>query len=136
MSSSQDAASQLSFLQDLNFGVAVASLIGSSWMTIFCLRTERPRPVSLQIILAIALSDFIYSIANVMSYFESHFDNSYCITEGFFRQFSYMSTIFWTSCTALLCYKTSLSERKFNQQLFLKRCFKSFIVIIVFLNIT
>jgi len=108
------------------------SLLGSLWMTYFCLRTSSPRSVSLNIILAIAISDLAYSISNIMSEFERNttIADAYCVVEGIMRQSSVVSSIYWTMCTAILCYKSSKYISSFSQNAFFRNALIVNLVII------
>jgi len=110
-------------LKTLNGIAASLSFFGSFFMCYFCLRI-RPRTVSLKFILSIAIADVFFSIANLMSEFEypsSNGVNLFCGIEAFIRAGSYVLSVFFASCIAVLCYKTSALTIKFDQE----TCFRS-----------
>jgi len=107
-------------LWTINLVATVLSLLGSLLMAFLCTRVPDPKPVSLKLVLAIAISDFCYSIANFLSVFENHVEGPLCKTEAFIRGFFFLLSVFWATCTAILCYKTSTPEKRFDQNLFFK----------------
>jgi len=115
------APKELALVHDVNYVVSVLSFFGSIWMIYFCLKNPAPRSTSLNILLAIACSDFVYSICNIMSEYESAEVDGFCKFEAFIRHASFVSGIYWTSCTAILCYKTSTYANAFHQSAFFKK---------------
>jgi len=107
-------------------------------MTYFCFRTSHPRSVSLKIILAIAISDLAYSTANIMSEFERNTTgtDAYCVIEGMMRQSSVVSSIYWTMCTAILCFKSSKYVSSFSQNAFFKNALIVNLIIILLTILT
>ena len=107
------------------------SVLGSVWMTIAYFRAPTPRTTALKLILRIALSDLLYSVANVISALPKSEDvNTYCQVEGFLREFSPFMSIFLATSTAVLCYKEShgrlnmnRSSKFFSQTRFLLKSF-------------
>jgi len=126
---------EISFLHNVNYVAAVLSFFGSLWMAYFCLKNPAPRPVSLHILLAIAISDLVYSICNIMSEYEGPTTDTYCKVEGMVRHFSFVSTVYWTSCTAILCYKTSTYANSFNQMGFFRKAIYLNIFIMILIAI-
>jgi len=117
-------------LYKINLVASTLSLGASGIMTYHCFKTKN-KTIALKLILAIALSDFIYSISNILTAFETEENNALCKIDAIIRQFSVMSSIFWVTCTAIICYKTSKTWRLFNQARFLRRA----IIIGTFLSI-
>jgi len=107
-------------LYKLNLVSTGLSLAGSTTMISLCFKTKN-KTVAWKLIIAIALSDFFYSISNLMSVFENDDNGLFCHTEAFIRKFSYIYSIFWVTCTAILCYKTSKLFNYFDQQKFFNR---------------
>jgi len=108
---------------------------GSLIMSYHCLKIRPPRNVSINLILCIAISDFFYSIANIISMFEHKDTVTLCHIEAFIRQSTFLLSIYFASCTAIVCYKISTDDENFNRKLFLKKAiilgfFISLIVII------
>jgi len=108
-------------LYKLNLIATGLSLLGSIAMIYFGFKTK-VKSIALKLILAIALSDFLYSIANLMTAFEDDYNGLLCHADAVLREFSFTFSIFWVTCTAILCYKTSKTWR-FDQELFFKKAF-------------
>ena len=105
-------------LENINLAAAILSLGGSFWMTCFCLKSPGHRTVSLNLILAIAVSDFVYSIANIMASFDNYLPHAFCATEAFLRVWSFNFSVFWATCIPLLFYKISVSDKPLDQNKF------------------
>jgi len=102
-------------------GIAtILSLLGSLYMVYSCIRTPAPRSVALKLILALALSDLIYSISNVMSQFDEDIVDLFCIAEAILRMNGYLLSIYFTTTIAMLCYQTSKHGLSFNQEKFFR----------------
>ncbi len=99
------------------------SFVGSIFIMYQCLRTPSPRSVTIKLILSIAVADFIYSIANLMSSFEDlgPIVSTLCSTEATLRSFSFLLSIFFASCLGIVCYKTLSRGPHFDQETFFKR---------------
>jgi len=106
-------------LYNLNLIATSISLICSLAMCYLCFKTT-PKNTALKLILAIAISDFIYTICNFMSAFEDEKRDLLCITDAIIREFTYTQSVFWVTCTAILCYKASKTHN-FNQEAFFKK---------------
>ena len=119
-------------LYKLNLAATGLSLLGSFAMIYFAI-TTKTKTIALKLILAIALSDFLFSIANLITAFEDDYNGVLCHIDAILREFSWIFSIFWVTCTAILCYKTSKSWRYFDQELFFKRAFIIGTIICVFL---
>jgi len=89
-------------------------------MTYHCFNTKN-KTIALKLIFAVALSDFFYSISNILTAFENEENNTICQVDAFLRQVSVCASIFWVTCTAIICYKSSTSWRLFNQNRFFKQ---------------
>ena len=107
-------------LYKINLASSSLSLIASSLMTYHGLKTKN-KSITLKLILAIAISDLIYSITNILTAFENEENNEICHLDAFLRQFSVTSSIFWVTCTAIICYKSSKPSLSFNQNRFFTR---------------
>jgi len=105
----------------INGFATILSLFGSLFMVWSCLKTPAPRSVSLKLILALALSDLIYSVSNIMSQFDDVDSvDLFCIIESVFRMNGYLLSIYFTTTIAVLCYKTSKYGIAFNQERFFR----------------
>jgi len=115
----------MTLVHRVNYTVSILSFFGSLWMAYFCIKSASPRSLSLNILLAIAISDFAYSVANIMSEYENYQDpntvSAFCKFEGIIRHCSYVSSIYWTTCTAILCYRSSAYAKTFNQSTFFRK---------------
>ena len=106
------------FLFNLNLMVSILSLFGSSLMIYFCFKIKRDS-VTTKLIMSIAIADFFYSIANLMSQFEGDSVNFLCRTEAVLRQVSNTASAFITGSFTLFCYKIVTHGNKFNKKAFL-----------------
>jgi len=111
----------MSFLYILNCVATLLSLTGSLWMSYYCFKSLKFRNISIQFILAIAISDFLFSISNIMSSFEGQSMTIFCQIEAYLRQGSFFASIFFSTCTAVFCYQTLKHAEKFNQTSFFKK---------------
>ncbi len=93
----------------INCVAAFLSLTGSIWMTYFCSRKPRPWTISMKLILFIAISDIVYSIANIMSAFQDEGPavSSLCFIEGVLRSCSFVLTLLFATCLGIVCCKSS-----------------------------
>ena len=103
----------------LDLAVTVLSILGSSLTCYFCLRLPSyNKTVSVKFIIALSIADFFYSIANVISNFESENSFTLCAVESWIRQSSYVLSIFFSACIAIVSYKSSLPDSIFNSNKF------------------
>lgn len=104
----------------LDWCVSVISLISSLVLCYFCLRIPSPKTVSVKFILLLAMSDFFYSVSNILSYYLTNEDNDLqlCYIQGAMRNASFILTSFFSACTAIVSYKSSLPKGRFNLNLF------------------
>ena len=107
-------------LYGLNLVSTILSLFGSSIMIYACLKTYKIRSISFKFLLAIAISDFVYAIANLFSAFEKDSNDVLCHIEAFIRQFSFVLSVYFVTCTAVLCYR-SVTSPGYNQKKFFNR---------------
>ena len=118
------AVANAEILSKANIIVTIISLVSSFLMLWSCFKTQDIKSVSLKLIISIALSDTLYSISNFMSEFEKesvYGVDDLCTAEAFIRQFSFLNSLFWTTCTAILCYKASNLDFRFNQASFFRK---------------
>jgi len=112
-----------STLYIINCIASTLSLAGSALMAYFCGNMPSPKHVSIKFIWAIALADFVYSIANIISAFEND-DKSVsklCYFEGIIRVSSFMLTLYFTTCLAITCCRISNLRRQRNHEPFFKK---------------
>jgi len=108
-------------LYKINGFATLLSLLGSLYMVCCCMRTPSPKSASIKLILALAWSDLFYSIANIMSQLETDGPvNLFCKIEGTLRAVSYIPSLFFTTCIAVLCYKTTRYGKNFKQERFFR----------------
>ena len=99
------------YLYTIDLIACFLSAIGSAIMTYFCLRIPTEiRTSSIKYLAAVAISDFFYSIGNLMSAFNQPND-TYCEIEGFFRHSSLVFSSLFAACIAVVSYGTSLSPK-------------------------
>ena len=103
----------------LNLISTSLSLIGSGWMCYSCIRLKQ-KTVAHKLISAIAVSDFFYTLSNVISMFGEQSNDAICCIEASMRHFSAVMTIFFSSSTAVLCYRVVTSPKDYDQKRFLK----------------
>jgi len=105
--------------------VVIPSLIGSFIMTIRC-ALQRDKKTMQSLILSIALLNFLYSIANVMSFF-NHGPRTQdditplCYIEATIRLWAFRLPLFFAVCIAVLCYisvKNEYYQKEQNQKKF------------------
>jgi len=109
------------FLYGLNLVTTTLSLGGSIFISYYCFKAPSPRSAALKLLLGIGISDFFYSISNLLSAFQNEENGPLCHIEAFIRQFSFILSIFWATCIAILCYQTTKTEKLFNQERFFRR---------------
>ena len=97
------------------------SLLGSIFMCYLYLRAPKPRTTSFKLILATSLADLLYTISNVMSNFENIETSNLCYIEATIRNSSFILSIFFSACVAIVSYKSFLPQRHFNQRNFFLR---------------
>ncbi len=91
------------------------SLCGSLWMIVSGLKIRPPRSLSLKLILSIAFSDFMYSVANLLSNFENKTGKEWCHAEAVLRQCSFFLSIYFSTCTAIASYYAAFPRRRINK---------------------
>jgi len=104
----------------LDLLVSNLSLLGGLVMAYFCYKTPAPRSTSVKFMMAIALSDVLLSISNIMSAFESDNNPAYCATEAMIKQASFLLTIIFSTGTAIVAAKSS-QPSAFNSKMFFVR---------------
>jgi len=105
-------------LYPLDLVATTLSILGSLCMYFFCLRIPGPLNISTKFILAIATSDLIYSLSNVLSNFETSETHRLCIFEASLRHVMFVLSIFFSSCLAIVSYKISLPRDNMKIRLF------------------
>jgi len=109
------------FLYTLDLIATVLSFFGSIFMCYLCLRVPSPKTISIKFIFAIAVSDLFYTIANIMSFFEKVNQTILlCVAEANIRQSSFVLSIFFATCTAIVSYKAAVPHSTFNRGRFFK----------------
>jgi len=114
---------EANLLYHIDLVITILSVVGSLVLCFLCLRVPSPTTLSLKFILAISIADFFYSIANVLSIFETNMTFKLCWTEANIRQVSFILSIFFSACTAIAFYRGSTGTQKIQSQLqFFKKC--------------
>jgi len=107
----------------LDLIATVLSFVGSLWMVVCCLRAPSPKSLSLKLIAAVGIADFLYSIANLLSNFQvsgtsGSDEDDLCSLEAILRQVSYTLSIFFSTCIAVASYLSMSPIKRFNRSLF------------------
>ena len=103
----------------VNYIASILSLFGSLTLIYFCYKDPNENTI-LKLIFGIALADFIYSIANIMSQFESDEMSSLCQIEATLRVFSFNLGLCMTTSIAIFCHRAIKEGSEFNQTRFLR----------------
>ena len=101
----------------VNEVVSLFSLLGSFLMAFFIIRNKE-KTIILYFILAIAVSDFFYSISNLLSILETKTSSHLCHLEAFTRQFFFALSIMMTSSISILCYRLIIQNKSAKQYSF------------------
>jgi len=123
-------------LYPLDWVATILSLLGSIVMGYISFRVPPPLTTSVKFIRAIAIVDFLYSLANVISAFETKATAHICYIEAIFRHSFFITSVFFACCVAIVSYKSFLPESNFNQKLFFQRAVIFGPLINIFLNIS
>ena len=106
-------------LSSLHVIVTSLSTASSLLMSFFCIKGYVYETPPGKLILCVALSDLLFSFANIMSLFGSQEIKLFCEIEAYIRAWSYMLCLSFPICIAALCYLTS-SIARFDQRHFVK----------------
>ncbi len=104
----------------LDFVISALSLLGGLVMAYFCWKTPVPRSTSIKFMIGIGLSDAAFSVSNIMSAFETKDSHGFCMTEAILKEISFLLTIIFSTCTAIVAAKAS-QPSSFNSKLFFGR---------------
>ena len=107
-----------SLMQTLNLVATIPSLIGTMLMIYYCFRGLAAN-ISMKLIFALATSDFIFSVTNLMIVFAYPEDSAGCKLEGAFREFSSKFSISVVVSIAVLHYQIIRGDPSFNKIRFL-----------------
>ena len=102
----------------LNIIATTLSLIGSLWMILVCIGGRAKFTIALAFILAIGFSDFFYSISNIMAAFGTQQEDTLCRTEGVIRETFLFLSLYFATCTAILCYRDTKYGPSFHPRIF------------------
>ena len=94
------------------------SLVGSVWMIYTCFNVPSPKTITLKFICAIAISDFLFAIANAFSSLQETDTYLLIKIEATFRETSILLSEFFSMCIATITYKSTISDRRFKQTRF------------------
>jgi len=96
------------------------SFLGCLWTCYFCLK-RRIMNTFLKYILGLTLANLFYTVANIMSLFRTGDLDSRCKIEGVIRESSWILSLIFASCIAILCYKSSACDgSSFNHSRFFR----------------
>ena len=105
-------------MQILNLVASVPSIIGTLIM-IYHTSTTLTSKISTKLIFALAISDLVYSVANLLAIFKLTKGSVGCDVEAILREFSSKFSIWIVSAIALLHYQVLKMSPKFNKMRFL-----------------
>ena len=109
-----------SFLWWLDLIATGLSTLGSLYMMISCLRKLSNPNLSIKLLLAIAVADLIFSVANILSNFESENSDRLCFIEAALRESSFLFAMFFAALAAVApIFAKKLSHSRFNRNIFL-----------------
>jgi len=107
----------VSFWYVTDLVISSLSLLGSLLLIYFCLRAPSPWSTSIKFILAIAISDLLFSVANLMSAFEKGNEiGLMCKIEAMVRQSSWFLTIYFGACVAVFTANSYIFVKNFDRQ--------------------
>ena len=102
----------------VNYIATTLSLLGSLVLIRSCYRNPTKSTI-LKLIFGVALADFVFSIANIMSQFENDQMDVFCQVEATLRIFSFDLGLCMTTSIAIFCYRAIKEGSEFNQTKFL-----------------
>ena len=105
-------------MQILNLIATVPSLIGTFLMSYMCLKSISNN-TSIKLILGLGISDFVYSLCNLMGIIGYDQGTLACTLEGVFREFSVKLSICFATSIGVLHYKIIEASPDFNKTRFL-----------------
>jgi len=113
------SSSHTTFLWWLDLIATTLSVMGSLWMIFSCIKKLSVPNLSLKIILAIAISDFCYSMGNVFTNFEKSDTVNLCHAEAYLRHYSFLFTIMLASLAAVIPHYNKHFEQRSSQNIFI-----------------
>ena len=108
--------------ETLDLVVTIPSIIGSLIMSYFCFKA-RPTNLTINMILAIGLSDLLFSCCNLLPLFDQQTTSTLCNIEGALRMFSATQSMFWSFTIATFHYKVISEGQDFNKGRFFRAAF-------------
>jgi len=127
-----------SILLTVNWIATSLSLFGCFWTIIQFFKSSPPRSISSKLIFLVTLSDLVYTIANLLSMFESQ-DQSIvdgmCRFEAIIRFYSLKLTLVFSTCLAICCYKATDDQGDFDIKILFYRCLAFSIFVCVFFGL-
>ena len=133
-----DSLHQASLLKTLNFIAVGLSFIGSTYMIYSCATTKSSMSASTKFILAIAITDFFYTISNLMSGLQEQASEPvlpFCRLEAILRFTSFKLTLLFATCIAISCYKGTKYGKRFDPDQFFRSSMVAGVVILLYLGI-
>jgi len=133
-----DTLHQVSLLKTLNFIAVGLSFLGSGYMIYSCVTPKGSMSASTKFILAIAITDFFYTISNLMSGLQEKASESVqplCQWEAVLRFLSFKLTLLFASCIAISCYKGTKLGKRFDQDRFFKNSLIAGVFVAIYLGV-
>ena len=115
-------------LQILNLISTIPSIIGSLLVFYFCQKSISQN-TSIKLILALSISDFFYSISNLMIAFKYSEDNPACQIEAILRSVSVRMAIWIASSISIFHYKMIKADPDFNKDRFVSLALGSGLIV-------
>lgn len=104
-------------LNGINLLASVPSVLACLWMSYFCLKS-RSTSISRQLILALGISDLLYSIGNLITTYGPDEGSVLCNIEGFSIGFFSSTSTCLVASIAILHYKQIVTNEYFNRTKF------------------
>ena len=125
---------KVNFLINLDWTVSIISLLGSLILFFICVRLPS-KTLSVKFIIALALADVFFSAANIMSNFlHMRISEAFlCKAQGLTRYCSFILSIYFSACTAIVSYQPSAFLNRTNPNRFV--AFVASIGLLIFFGI-
>jgi len=133
-----DTLPHVSLLKTLNFIAVGLSFLGSAYMIYSCMTTKGPMSASTKFILAIAITDFFYTISNLLSGLQEKASEpvqSLCRWEAIVRFLAFKLTLLFATCIAISCYQGTKFGKRFDQDRFFRKSLIAGVFVAVYLGV-
>lgn len=110
------------------------SFLGTLWTFYYCLKIRSPGNITLQIIVTITTADFLYTVSNILSLFQTDSESFLCALEAPFRELSIRLTLYFSTCLAIFIERCTKYGGNYDQNLFFRRALMGSALIIIYLS--